>query len=155
MIYIGADHGGYELKEKVKEWLDEWGEEYEDMGAHAHNPEDDYTEFVELVAKRVNEETDRSVSWKERAKGILLCRSGGGMLIAANRYPKVHGVYIFDHESAFHARDNNDANVVSLAGDWIDDESAKKSLRTWLETPFSGEERYDRRIKATEKMREG
>lgn len=152
MIYLGADHGGYALKEKIKNWLSEWGYDFEDLGAHEHNPDDDYTDFVKLVAKRVDQETDRLVPWKERAKGILLCRSGGGMLIAANRYPKVHGVYIFDHESAFHARDNNDANVVSLAGDWIDDHQAQVALKTWLETEFSGEERFQRRIKQTEEM---
>lgn len=153
MIYLGADHGGYELKEKIKTWLGEWGEVYEDLGAHELDPNDDYTDFVKLVAERVNQETDRNTPWKDRAKGILLCRSGGGMLIAANRYPKVHGVYVFDHESAFHARDNNDANIVSLAGDWISDQQAQEALKTWLETEFSGEERFQRRIKATEEMR--
>ncbi len=152
MIYLGADHGGFELKEKVKGWLDEWGEEYEDLGADELDAEDDYTDFAKMVAERVNQEDDRSREWGVRAKGILLCRSGGGMLIAANRYPKVHGVYVFDQESAVHARDNNDANVISLAGDWIGDEEAKNTIKTWLETPFSGEDRYQRRISQMETM---
>lgn len=152
MIYLGADHGGFELKEKIKQWLDDWGEAYEDLGAHELDPGDDYTEFAQRVAVRVNAETNRSIDWQDRAKGILLCRSGGGMLIAANRYPRVHGVYVFDEESVVHARDNNDANVISLAGDWINDEEAKQVIKLWLETPFSGAERFERRIKDTEEM---
>lgn len=150
MIYLGADHGGYALKEKIKSWLDEWGEAYEDLGAHQLDPADDYTDFAIAVAAKVNAQDDRNLDWKDRAKGILLCRSGGGMLIAANRFPKVHGVYVFDEESAIHARDNNDANVISLAGDWISESHAKEVVRLWLSTPFSGEERFQRRIKATE-----
>lgn len=147
MIYLGADHGGYRLKEKVKEWLEKWGEEYEDLGAEKFYPDDDYTEFAQRVARRVNQENKRSSQWKKQVKGILLCRSGGGMLIVANRYPNVRGVYVFDEESARHARRDNDANVISLAGDWIDDEEAKKAIKVWLETEFSGADRHERRVR--------
>src|SRR5690606_30858267 len=148
MIYLGADHGGFELKEKVKQWLSEWGYEFEDLGAHQYDKDDDYTDFAQAVAQKVHSNDDRSQDWDQRAKGILLCRSGGGMLIAANRFPKVHGVYVFDQESAIHARDNNDANVISLAGDWIDEATAQTAIKTWLETPFSHQERFERRIQA-------
>jgi len=152
MIYLGADHGGYELKEKVKGWLGEWGYEFEDLGAYEMNAEDDYTEFAITVARRVDEETDRSQLWKDQAKGVLLCRSGGGMAIAANRFTGVRADYVFDEESAEHARDNNDANVITLAGDWIDEEMAKQTLKAWLGTEFSGEERHERRVRALSEL---
>lgn len=148
MIYLGADHGGFELKEKVKQWLDEWGEKYEDLGAHELDPDDDYTDFSHKVASRVNQENVPTLPWEQQVKGILLCRSGGGMLIAANRYPNVRGNYVFDEVSAKHGRNDNDSNLVSLAGDWVDDESAKAAIRAWLDTPHSTEERHQRRVRA-------
>lgn len=151
MIYIGADHGGYQLKEKVKNWLKEWGYQYTDLGADTHKPEDDYVDYAHLVAERVNQESDRDHAWSERTKGILLCRSGGGMLIAANRYPNVYGVYVFDTTSAKHAREDNDANLISLAGDWVDDQTAKQAIKAWLETEFSNEPRHQRRVKKINK----
>lgn len=146
MIYLGADHGGFELKEKIKTWLKEWGEAYEDLGAHELIPGDDYTVYAHEVASRVDRESDRSQPWNDQAKGILLCRSGGGMLIVANRYHQIRGDYIFDAKSAAHARDDNDCNVVSLAGDWVEEDQAKEALKAWLETPFSNEERHIRRV---------
>lgn len=148
MIYLGADHGGFELKEKIKQWLDEWGEQYEDLGAHELDPADDYTEYAHRVASKVDKENDPSQPWSEQSKGILLCRSGGGMLIAANRYHNVRGDYVFNAESAAHGRNDNDANLISLAGDWVDDENAKAAVKAWLETPHSSEERHQRRVKA-------
>jgi len=146
MIYLGADHGGFELKEKIKKWLDEWGEAYEDLGAHELNPGDDYTVYAHNVAAKVDRESDRSQPWPEQAKGILLCRSGGGMLIVANRYHQIRGDYVFNEASAAHGRDDNDCNVISLAGDWVSDDQAKLAVRAWLDTPFSGEERHIRRV---------
>ena len=152
MIYLGADHGGFELKSKIKVWLEEWGFEFEDLGAHELNSEDDYTDFVEKVATRVDSESDSSEDWREQAKGILLCRSGGGMLIGANRFAKVRGVYVFDEESAIHSRRDNDANVISLAGDWVEDGVARVAVKAWLETEFSGEERHVRRLKKIDEL---
>lgn len=154
MIYLGADHGGYQLKEKIKGWLSEWRYEYEDLGAHELNPGDDYTDFAHAVASRVNKENDASRPWSEQAKGILLCRSGGGMLIAANRYRNVRGVYVFDAESAKHGRNDNDANLISLAGDWVNDEEARVAVKAWLETQHSSEERHRRRVAAFSNTRE-
>lgn len=146
MIYLGADHGGYELKERVKKWLVEWKEAFEDLGAERFDSSDDYPVFAKRVAQRVAGEDERSRPWKERAKGILVCRSGGGMVIAANRFEGVRAVYVFDEESARHAREHNDANVISLAADWIDEETARKVVKVWLETEFSQEARHERRI---------
>lgn len=152
MIYLGADHGGYELKEKVKRWLTSWGYEFTDLGAHEYNPDDDYTRFVRAVAEKVSQEDDRTKPWKERAKGVLLCRSGGGMGIGANRYKNVRAVYVESAPAAEHARRDNDANIISLAGDWINDTAAQEALMSWLETDFSHEDRHERRIRELEEM---
>lgn len=152
MIYLGADHGGYQLKEKVKHWLSSWEYEFEDLGAHEYNPDDDYTDFVQAVANKVSTEDDRSKPWKERTKGILLCRSGGGMCIGANRFKNVRAVYVESAPAAKHARTDNDANIISLAGDWINDTAAQETLMSWLETDFSHEERHERRVQDLERM---
>lgn len=139
MIYLGADHGGFQLKEKIKKWLVEWGYRYEDVGNSKLDPNDDYTEFAFKVAEKVAGEVGN--------KGVLACRSAVGMVIAANKVRGVRAAAVFDEASAKHSRTHNDANVVALSGDWLPDEEAKKVLKVWLETEFSGEERHVRRIK--------
>ncbi len=143
MIYLGADHGGYQLKEKIKKWLLEWGYEFEDCGNEKMEPEDDYPEFAFKVAE--------SVKRKAGSRGILACRSAAGMVVAANKVRGIRAVAVFDEESARHSRKNNDANIVALSGEWLSDEKAKEVLKIWLTTEFSGEERHVRRIKAIEK----
>ena len=136
MIYLGADHGGFELKEKIKEWLREWGENWEDCGNERLDPVDDYPEFAFKVAESVAGKTiknnnqytnsnstniQKSIT-KLRTMGILACRSAAGMVIAANKVAGVRAVAVFDEESAKHSRTHNDANVVALSGDWLDEE---------------------------------
>ena len=137
-IYVGADHGGYELKDKVRQWLTEWGYQSEDVGAHQLDPADDYPEFAFKVAEKVASEAD--------AVGVLLCRSGGGVTIAANKVRGIRAVPVYTVEQAQHARRDNDANVISLAGDWVTDEEVKALLKTYLETPYSKAKRHQRRL---------
>ena len=146
-IYLGADHGGFKLKEKMKMWLEEWGYDFEDLGNSKLDTEDDFTDYSFAVAKKVAVEQDLEKPWKERTKGILACRSGGGAGAAANKINKIIAIEAFDEKSAKHARDNNDADIITLAGDWMDDEEAKKVVKTFLETEFSGKDRYIRRNK--------
>jgi ribose 5-phosphate isomerase B len=146
MIYLGADHGGFELKEKIKEWLKEWKLEFKDLGAHKLDPEDDYPQFAFAVAENVSREDDMNSPWKKRAKGILACRSAGGVVIAANKMRDVRAVAVTDEKSAKHAREHNDANVLALSGDWMNDKQAKDIVKIWLDTEFSKEERHRRRI---------
>lgn len=144
-IYLGADHRGFDLKEKIKEWLKDKGYSVEDLGAYSLNPEDDYPDFAFAVAKKVsgNPEEDR---------GILFCGSGAGMDIAANKIKSIRATVVWDVESAKRAREHNNANVISLAADWTPPEAAGKILRAFLETPFSGEERHVRRLKKIEEI---
>lgn len=146
MIYLGADHGGFELKEKIKQWFKEWKLDFEDLGAHTLDPEDDYPEFAFAVSEKVSQEDDMTKSWKKRTKGILACRSAGGVIIAANKIKDVRAVSVTDIKSTKHSREHNDANVLGLSGDWMSDKEAKEIIKTWLDTEFSKEDRHVRRI---------
>lgn len=139
MIYLGADHGGFELKQHIIAWLDEWNMPYQDLGAHENDPNDDYPDFAFSVADAV------AVNPTEH-KGVLACRSAAGVVIAANKVKGVRAVAVFDEESAEHSRLHNDANVIGLSGDWLDATKAKAVLHIWLTTEFSHEERHARRL---------
>ncbi len=137
-IYLGADHGGFELKEHLKTYLMQKGIEVEDCGAFSLIPEDDYPVYAQAVAEKMLSDLD--------AKGVLLCRSGGGMAIAANRYKHIRAVDCISVESAIHARTNNDANVLTLAAEWISQENAEKIVDAFSQTEFQKEERFVRRV---------
>lgn len=138
MIYLGADHGGYELKNTIATWLDEWGFEYTDVGAHEYDAVDDYPQFAFAVAD--------GVAADEGSMGILACRSAAGVIIAANKVKGVRAVSVFNEDSAKHSREHNNANVIGLSGDWLEEAEAKAIVQTWLNTEFSGEERHARRV---------
>jgi len=130
MIYLGSDHGGFDLKEKIKKWLTQWGYTFEDLGNNIYDQEDDYPEFAFTVARKVSGDEEKGLryplEWKQRSKGILLCRSAAGMLIAANKIKGARATTAFDTRSARHSRLHNDANILALSGDWLEDYQAKK-----------------------------
>lgn len=144
MIYIGADHGGFELKEKLKAWLLENGFETEDLGAYTLNPSDDYPDFIIPVAEKVAND--------HGGTGIILGRSGNGEAIAANKVDGVRAAICLDAEMARKARSDNDANVLSLGADFVDFDTAKRIVKTFLETPFSNGERHIRRLEEIEEV---
>lgn len=154
MIYLGADHGGFDLKEKIKRWLKRWGYQWEDLGNTLYEKEDDYPKFAIEVAKKVVEKEKNGNAypklWSERPKGIITCRSAAGMVIAANKVKGARAATAFDSRSAKHCRLHNDVNILALSGDWLDEYTAKKILKVWLTTEFSGEERHIRRLKEIE-----
>ena len=142
-IFIGADHGGFVMKGKLKQALIDWSYDVEDIGAKSLNPEDDYPEFAHAVAQKVakNPSEDR---------GVLLCRSGIGMDITANKIKGIRCAQVFNEEMAKKSREHNDANVLSIATDYMREEEILNIVKVWLETPFSNEERHGRRIKQIE-----
>lgn len=140
MIYIGTDHRGYKLKEKLKAYLGALGLEYEDMGNHKYDELDDYPDFAHPVAKKVAEDTENN--W-----GILFCGSGVGADVVANRYKGVRSALVPTVDLAAHARRNDNCNILSLAADILEEKKMKKMVKTFLETEFSGKEKYIRRIK--------
>lgn len=151
MIYVGSDHGGFDLKEKIKKWLTRWGYAWEDLGNVLYDKEDDYPTFAIEVAQKVVEEEKKGNGypkpWRDRPKGIITCRSAAGMVVAANKVKGARCATAFDGRSARHCRLHNDVNILALSGDWLEEDQAKKILKIWLETEFSGEERHIRRLK--------
>ncbi len=151
MIYLGSDHGGFDLKEKLKKWLTAWELPWEDLGNTIYEKEDDYPQYAFLVAQKVVTEEENGkkfpLPWKDRPKGIICCRSAAGMVIAGNKVKGARAASAFDERSAEHCRVHNDANILALSGDWLDELLAQKILKTWLSTEFSGEERHIRRLK--------
>lgn len=136
---MGADHRGYNLKEDIKKFLTESGQSFEDMGNFKYDPNDDYTDFAKLVAGKIsqNSETD---------KGILICGSGVGVDIVANKFHGVRSALADDIQTAKQSREHDDTNVLSLPADEVDFDLAKKIVSAWLSTPFSNGEKYKRRV---------
>lgn len=151
-IYIGSDHRGFELKEELKKFLAESGYEVVDLGNDHYDAEDDYPDFSAKVAQKVAEKSaelrgiDAEVRRKEEVKGILICRSGAGVDIVANKFKGVRSALVTDVKQAELVRKDDDTNVLSLASELTNKEQAKKIVDIWLKTPFSGLEKDKRRI---------
>ena len=143
MLYIGADHRGFKLKEEIKNFLAEKNYQFEDMGNFAYNPNDDYTDFAKLVAQKVSEKPEEN-------KGILICGSGVGVDITANKFHGVRSALADDIQTAKQSRAHDDTNVLSLPADEVDFTLAQKIITVWLETSFSNGEKYKRRINKIE-----
>ena len=142
MIYIGADHRGYNLKEKIKNWLSERGFDYEDVGAFGLNENDDFTDFAKKVAEKIGDSD----------KGIVICGSGVGVDEVANKFKGVRSGLAINEEQIRVARNDDNINVLALAADYTSEEDAKKIVSVFLETEFSGEEKHARRIKEIDKL---
>jgi ribose 5-phosphate isomerase B len=138
-IYLGADHGGFALKEKIKQVLLQEAYEVMDLGPETLVPGDDYPQYAAKVADVVNKKPDSD-------RGILICRSGFGMDIAANKFPHVRAALPESSDHAYQARHDDDANILVLAADFTDEDRALKIVHTFLSTPFAKEERYQRRL---------
>ena len=141
-IAIAADHAGYEEKEKLKSTLDGLGIAYDDMGT-ASTDSVDYPEY----AKKVGE----AVAAGQYEQGILVCGSGTGMAIAANKVPGVRAAVAWNEEIARLAREHNNANVLSLAARYIPDEEQKKIVKAWFDAKFEGG-RHERRFEQISKI---
>ena len=136
-VFIAADHGGFEAKQALVKALE--GEfTIVDLGAPALDPDDDFTPFAEHLAK--------SVVNTPGSLGILLCRSGEGMAMAANKIDGVRAALAWNEAVAKESRDDNDANILTLPNDYVSADELVEIARAWLTTPFSGETRHQRRI---------
>jgi len=138
-IYVGADHGGWKLKEKLEEYLKEKNYNVVDMGNRDLVEDDDYPEFGYAVAKRVV--TD------EGSHGIVICGNAQGICIVANKVKGARAATGFDKQVAKTSREDDNANILCLPGRHIDIKKAKTITDTWLNTAFSGEDRHIRRLK--------
>lgn len=147
MIYLGADHRGFKLKEELKKHLIEEGHEVEDLGAFEYKKDDDYPDFAAAVAVKVAENPGAY-------RGILICGSGHGVDIVANKYENIRAALCFNRQVAAQSREHEDANVLVLASDWLDSADAKDIVIVWLGKSFSGEERHIRRLNKIREIEE-
>ncbi len=139
-VYIGSDHAGYELKEKLRVYLSGLGYDVEDKGAFSLNPDDDYPDFIKPVAI--------SVVNDKNSFGIILGGSGEGEQMVANKVEGVRAAEYYggDLEIVRLAREHNDANILSLGARFLKEDEACNAVKIFLETPFSREIRHERRI---------
>lgn len=135
MIAIGCDHGGYKLKEEIKKYLDEIGIEYIDFGTESEQKTD-----YPIYAKKVAE----SVSSKKCEKGILICRSGHGMTVVANKFKNVRAANLRNEDDAKFAKADDDINILALGADNLDITEAVRIIRVWIATDFKGGRYKDR-----------
>lgn len=141
MIALGCDHGGYELMKEIIKYLETEGYEYKNFGTFSEESVD-YPVYAKAVAKAITDgECDR---------GILVCGTGIGISIAANRFPGIRAALCTDCFMAQATREHNDANILALGGRVVGGGLALKIVETFLKTPFSDDERHKRRIKAIE-----
>jgi len=140
-IFIASDHAGFELKEKLVAMLVNEGYEVVDKGAFKYDENDDYPDFISEAAREVSAEP-------EAARGIVLGGSGQGEAVVANRFPNVRAAVYYGgaHQIIRAAREHNNANVLSIGARFASEEEAIEAVKTFLETPFSGDERHVRRI---------
>ncbi len=160
-IYLATDHAGFELKEKVKEFLKAEGYQIEDCGAYEFDKNDDYPDFISKAAEGVSKDSE--------SRGVIFGSSGQGEAIVANKFKDVRAVVFYSPVVPAHnidvtgrksvdpfemirlTREHNNANVLSLGAKILTEEDALKAVKLWLEAPFTDEERHARRI---EKIKE-
>jgi len=135
-VAVGADHGGFELKEELKRHLRDWGYRVLDLGTDSAAPVD-YPDFAEAVAN--------AVALGDASLGVILDSAGIGSAIAANKVPGVRAALCYDRATARNSREHNDANVLSLGAKLISAEDAREILAVWLSTQFAGG-RHQRRV---------
>lgn len=138
-IAIGADHAGFELRQFVRDALTVEGYTVKDSGVHKFNQDDDYPHIARVVASYVKRH--------KGSLGIVMCGSGQGVCIAANRMGGVRAVSAWDEQSARISRNDDNANVLCLGARLLTKDRALAIARVWLATPFSQEERHKRRVR--------
>ncbi|OGD68485.1 ribose-5-phosphate isomerase [Candidatus Campbellbacteria bacterium RIFCSPLOWO2_01_FULL_34_15] len=146
-IYIASDHAGYELKQKLIEYLLDEDFDVSDEGTFEFDVQDDYPDFISKVAEKVSKDSKNS-------KGIILGGSGQGEAIVANRFKNVRAAVYYggDLDIIKLSREHNDANILSLGARFISFDTAKNTVNLWLNTAFSEDERHLRRIKKIDSL---
>jgi len=138
MLFIGADHAGFETKEYIRRFLDKNKINYNDLSPN-YKEGDDYPDHAKKVA--------RAVAKDNNSKGILICGTGTGMVMAANKIKGIRAALVYDKYTAVMSRKDNNANVITLRGRGFNKEKAKDLVKIWLNTKFSNLSRHKRRLK--------
>jgi ribose 5-phosphate isomerase B len=141
-IFIASDHGGFELKGKLVRFLDKQGYFVKDLGPFINDPDDDYPDYVAKLCRAV---------LKERSAGIMICKSGVGASVAANKFKGIYAILAWNEETAMRAKKDEDANVLCLGGLFVSGRRAGKMAKIWLEQPFEGG-RHARRMNKIKKI---
>lgn len=145
-IYIGADHNGFQLKAELANYLRLGGYEVIDEGDARLNSDDDFPEFAARVVTAMLGDEDRDT------RGILICGSGQGMAMAANRFKGIRAGVVWDAEEARLVRNDDDSNVLCLSARVLKNEKANSVVHVWLSTPFAAAPRFVRRIHQMDKL---
>ncbi len=154
-IFIGTDHAGYVLKEKLVTTLTAQGHEVVDKGAFSYDEHDDYPDFVIPVAQEVSKDPDNT-------RGIIMGATGQGEAIAANKFPHVRAVVYYgeakivvDDEAniVVRSREHNNSNILSLGARFLTEEEMMPAVELWLSTPYTGSERHVRRLAKIDKIK--
>lgn len=139
MIYLASDHGGFKQKKRIAAWLSKQNIPYRDLGPHWLDTTDDYPIWAARVARLVQRDT--------HGKGILLCRTGVGMALVANKFSGIRAVQGTSVSIAKQSRLDENTNVITIASDLTTLPSAQKILHAWLTTNFTQQKRHQRRLK--------
>lgn len=139
-IYLGADHNGFAYKVKLAAYLKKLGYEVVDEGGVTRDPQDDFPQFAGRVVTAMRGDAEPVT------RGILICGSGQGMCMAANRFKGIRAALCWDQEEARSSRNDDDSNVLCLSSRDVDFDKTVAIVHTWLMTPFAGAARFKRRI---------
>lgn len=147
MLYLAADHRGFKLKEVIKKIFATRGVALEDCGAENLDPNDDYVDFAVAAGEKIIQNISEN-------RGIFICGSGHGMDIVANKFKGVRAALCWNARVAKQSREHDDANVLVLPTDWLDEATTEEIVTTWLGTEFSNEERHMRRLEKIKEIEE-
>ncbi len=145
-LFIGADHNGFEMKQLLLEELARAGYEVIDAGDKTLKPEDDFPQFAARAIAALKASDDQD------ARAILICGSGQGMCMAANRFKGIRASLVWDVEEARASRNDDDSNVLCLPARYMTNNEAVKLAEAWLSTAFAGAPRFKRRIKELDQL---
>jgi ribose 5-phosphate isomerase B len=145
-IFLGADHAGFELKNELKKRLEAAGHTAEDLGAKSLDADDDYPRYAYAMATQILGAED------EAARGILICGSGQGMSMAANRVNGVRAALAWNEVSATSAREDDNANVLVLPARFVKTDQAWAMVQAWLKAEFKADPKYQRRLDELEEL---
>jgi len=145
-IYIGADHNGFEMKSELINYLRDLGYEVVDEGNKKNEPDDDFPRFAGKVVSGVLTNHD------PESRGILICASGQGVCMAANRFKGIRASIVWDLYEARASRNDDDSNVLCLPARVLKNNQANSLVHTWLLTPFAGAPRFKRRIEEMDEL---
>jgi ribose 5-phosphate isomerase B len=145
-IFIGADHQGFHLKANIISYLAKHDHAAVDKGNNRLDPADNFTDFARPVVSAVLTSDDAE------SRGILICGSGQGMCMFANRFKGIRAALVWSEEEARLSRNDDDSNVLCLPARLISEGKAENIVQTWLDTPFAGAERFKRRLASIDKF---